>query len=207
MMNAWDRFKNRYERFMEAQGFYWLCALCALVIVFTALWTANTLPGEVRPPAAPAEASLEESLKEVRQRPTLPEPTQPPLLFSPPVQGKVTRGFSLSTPVYFEHTGHWQLHGGVDYALTAGTVVKAVADGTVLNCTDSEVVITHDRGYESRYSGLAAAPYVRTGDPVQKGQTIGHSGQGPLWEQGEGPHLHLEIRRDGRPADPLALFE
>lgn len=44
------------------------------------------------------------------------------------------------------------------------------------------------------------------GDPVAQGQTIGHAGNGVLAESDAEPHLHLEIWKDGRPVDPIAVF-
>ena len=204
-MSRFTDFKYRSERFMEKQGFYWLCAFCGLVILGTAFWTSQRSLSQ--PPTAPAQTSLDETLPKVRQSVPLPSPTPEPLLFTPPAEGKVSRPFSLTDPVYFEHTGHWQLHGAVDYALQTGAPVKAVADGTVVSCAREQVVIAHAGGYESRYMGLISAPYVQAGDPVAAGQTVGHAGQGPRWEQGEGAHLHLELLLDGRPVDPLALFK
>lgn len=206
-MKGFAAFKMRYERFMEKQGFYWLCGFCAAVIIATAVWThrhtAFTAP---QPPAWEASESQDEGLAQARQRVTLPEPTPAPLVFKPPLGGKIIRSFSASEPVYFEHTGHWQLHAACDYAAPLGEPVKAIAPGTVLFCDSSQVIIQHPQGYESRYLGLASAPYVQAGDPVTSGQTLGHVGRGPLYEQSDEPHLHLEVLQNGHSVDPQALF-
>ena len=68
------------------------------------------------------------------------------------------------------------------------------------------VRLTHEDGYQSVYAGLSNADYVRAGDPVAQGQTIGHAGNGVLAESDAEPHLHLEIWKDGRPVDPIAVF-
>ncbi|MBQ8535865.1 MAG: M23 family metallopeptidase [Clostridia bacterium] len=208
MKGFFARLRLKYEDFMERQGFYWLCGVCAAVIVFTALWTQqSTSLVAPQPPARQASDSQDETLAQVIKTPLLPEPTQEPLTFSRPLSGKAARAFSASSPVYFEHTGHWQLHAACDYEASVGEVVKAIAEGTVLSSDNSQVVIQHSQGYESRYLGLASAPYVQPGDPVAAGQTIGHAGQGPLWEQAEGAHLHLEVFKNGSPLDPESLWD
>ncbi|MBQ2699790.1 MAG: M23 family metallopeptidase [Clostridia bacterium] len=206
-MKGFAEFKNRYERFMEKQGFYWLCGFCALVILFTALWTQRQQAPLPQPPAMSVHQSQDETLAGVVAPRRIPDPTPAPLQFSPPLKGSLLRPFSASAPVYFEHTGHWQLHAGADYAAPLGEPVKAVSDGTVVMADDRQVILSHPQGYESRYLGLISAPYVQAGDPVQAGQTIGHVGQGPLWEKGDEPHLHLEILQDGRPLDPASLLK
>jgi len=68
------------------------------------------------------------------------------------------------------------------------------------------VRIRHDRGYEAVYAGLSDASYVRQGDPVRQGQTIGHVGNGVLAESDAEPHLHLEVWLNETPVDPVELF-
>jgi murein DD-endopeptidase MepM/ murein hydrolase activator NlpD len=63
------------------------------------------------------------------------------------------------------------------------------------------VLLAHPDGYESMYGHLSRV-LVLQGDTVRVGQVIaltGNSGRSTA------PHLHFEIRRDGRSVDPLAL--
>jgi murein DD-endopeptidase MepM/ murein hydrolase activator NlpD len=61
------------------------------------------------------------------------------------------------------------------------------------------VVIDHGNGWESTYSHLHRIR-VRRGNAVRRGTTIGTVGQSG---NASGPHLHYEIRRNGRAVDPL----
>lgn len=97
-------------------------------------------------------------------------------------------------------------HNGVDFALPVGSDVFAVAAGTV---TQSErrgsyghlVVIRHRSGWESRYAHLDKR-LVKQGQRVEAGQRIAESGNSG---RSTGPHLHLELRKSGRPVDPLRV--
>jgi murein DD-endopeptidase MepM/ murein hydrolase activator NlpD len=103
--------------------------------------------------------------------------------------------------------GSSELHSGSDYALSAGTPLAAVADGTVLLAKDlffagNAVFIDHGDGLVSMYFHLAELK-VRTGQAIEKGETIGLAGStGRL----TGPHLHLGIRWHGARIDPALLF-
>ena len=56
------------------------------------------------------------------------------------------------------------------------------------------------------YAGLSEAGYLRQGDPVTQGQTVGNVGNGVLLESLDEPHLHFEVWRDGRPVDPMSAM-
>jgi len=99
-------------------------------------------------------------------------------------------------------------HGGIDiYAAWSdtvhssghGVVKKAYWLGGYGRC----IVITHAGGYESYYAHLYRM-FVEEGDSVITGQAIGRAGNSG---NVTGPHLHYEIRRDGRTADPLEYMD
>ena len=67
------------------------------------------------------------------------------------------------------------------------------------------VVITHDGGWETHYCHLRKGSVrVRSGDTVDRGQTLGLMG---LSGNTEFPHLHISVRRDGTPVDPFGAQE
>lgn len=66
-----------------------------------------------------------------------------------------------------------------------GTVDAVWEDNQLGLC----VRLNHEDGYQSLYAGLSNADYVRAGDPVAQGQTIGHAGNGVLAESDAEPHL------------------
>ncbi|MBL8347432.1 MAG: M23 family metallopeptidase, partial [Rubrivivax sp.] len=95
------------------------------------------------------------------------------------------------------------------FAAPTGTPVVTVADGTVLHAGRSGgygnlVVVDHGGGVTTYYAHLSAyGAGVQEGAKVERGQEIGQVGS---TGQSTGPHLHYEIRREGRyldPADPV----
>jgi murein DD-endopeptidase MepM/ murein hydrolase activator NlpD len=99
-------------------------------------------------------------------------------------------------------------HNGVDYAATAGTPVRATADGSVSWAQPrggygNAVEIQHPNGYATRSAHLSGfASGVRQGAAVQQGEVVGFVGSTGL---STGPHLHYEVRRQGQPVNPEAV--
>ncbi|HEX9282790.1 MAG TPA: peptidoglycan DD-metalloendopeptidase family protein [Gemmatimonadales bacterium] len=99
-------------------------------------------------------------------------------------------------------------HPGIDIAAPLGTPVRAAGGGLVEAAgTDPAyglfVLLRHSGGYETMY-GHASRLLVREGDSVQAGQVIALSGSSG---RSTAPHLHFEIRREGRSLDPLAVVK
>ncbi|BDG61758.1 M23 family metallopeptidase [Caldinitratiruptor microaerophilus] len=124
-----------------------------------------------------------------------------------PVGGRTVAAFGWAL---VPDAGEWRLHAGVDLAAAEGDPVRAAAAGTVASTgadplLGMTVTIDHGDGRTTRYAGLGTVA-VRRGDPVRRGQVIGNVGRpGPL-EADQGPHLHFEARRDGRPVDPVTVL-
>ncbi len=105
-------------------------------------------------------------------------------------------------------TGQNQFHRGVDIAVTEGTEVYAAQDGGVTTATyDSDygnyVVISDDKGYETKYAHLSRMD-VTQGQEVTHGTVIGATGS---TGSSTGSHLHLECLCDGEYYNPLFYFE
>ena len=99
-------------------------------------------------------------------------------------------------------------HQGLDYAVPAGTVVKAINRGTVILAgplffEGGCVVIDHGQGLLSLYLHLSEFK-VKAGDEVESGQVIALSGGSG---RASGPHLHLAIRWQGVYLDPAILLK
>ena len=99
-------------------------------------------------------------------------------------------------------------HQGIDLACAAGTAVLAVQDGVVTAAAYSQsygnhLRILHPDGCETRYAHLQYL-YVRPGEVVRAGQTLGTVGQ---TGRATGAHLHLELWQQGAACDPAALLE
>lgn len=99
-------------------------------------------------------------------------------------------------------------HPGIDIAVPIGTPVRASGGGTVTAAGfDPDyglfVLLRHPSGYETMY-GHASRLLAAEGDEVQAGQVIGLSGNSG---RSTAPHLHFEIRHDGKSVDPLELVK
>jgi murein DD-endopeptidase MepM/ murein hydrolase activator NlpD len=95
---------------------------------------------------------------------------------------------------------------GTDYAVPMGTVVKAVADGTVTGIVPTfhgsggrMIFINFSGGFNADYLHLQSIDVIK-GQQVKQGQRIGLSGaSGKGSENGYGPHLHFSFREGGSP--------
>ncbi|NPV14244.1 M23 family metallopeptidase [candidate division WOR-3 bacterium] len=100
-------------------------------------------------------------------------------------------------------------HQGVDYVAPRGTPVSAIADGTVIRARwcggyGHLVEIKHSGGLVSRYGHLSKyGPGIKEGRFVRQGATVGYVGATGL---ATGPHLHFEIRKGGKPVNPLKVI-
>ncbi len=127
-------------------------------------------------------------------------------LFSPsmPCEGEISSPFGQR-----EHplSGEGAFHNGIDIAIDSGTDIRAIEDGTIEKSTYNQysgnfIVISHGGGYTSSYAHLRECK-VNKGDKVKKGDIIGISGSTGM---ATGPHLHMEIRKDGTAVNPLELI-
>lgn len=100
-------------------------------------------------------------------------------------------------------------HQGVDYAVPVGTPVRAPAGGTVdvagaRQGYGNAIYINFGGGTTARFGHLSKFN-VKPGDRVDAGDIIGYSG-GAAGAEGSGrstgPHLHYEVRQNGRAVDP-----
>lgn len=98
-------------------------------------------------------------------------------------------------------------HLGVDYAAASGTPVKTIGDGVVVykgysNTAGNTLKIRHNRTYTTAYKHLKKfSPKIKKGVKVVQGQVIGQVGTTGL---STGPHLHFELKKNGRITDPLS---
>jgi murein DD-endopeptidase MepM/ murein hydrolase activator NlpD len=95
-------------------------------------------------------------------------------------------------------------HYGMDIAARRGTPVVAPADGHVVFAgwtyeDGNLLILAHGRGYMTVYKHNQsllrnAQEFVKRGEAIALLGTSGRTSQGP--------HLHFEVWRDGRPRDP-----
>ena len=110
-------------------------------------------------------------------------------------------GFLLEPVAPWCPTGHF--HSGIDMAAPEGTPVRCAAAGVARVSANPGgyglyVVVDHEGGVVTLYGHLGSTP-LHGGEPVAAGEELGEVGSTGL---STGPHLHFEVRRDGRPVDP-----
>lgn len=130
------------------------------------------------------------------------------ITFSQPVlDGKITSRFGPSSLSIRPQ----KFHNGYDIAAPRGTTIAAPADGRVSYADENGlngkasygqvIVLDHGEGYTTLYAHMDGFT-VMEGDRVTAGDPIGFVGSSGVTT---GPHLHVEVRRDGEPVDP-ALY-
>ena len=143
----------------------------------------------------------EKEVEEIKEE-KLPDP-----VFKMPVSGEITNGFAKDSLIYSNTLQEWVTHTGIDIKADKTTVVKASSDGIVKSIKNDprygiSVVIEHTNGYESVYSNLLTAEFVKEGENVEQGQTIGTVGNTATFEIADSSHLHFEILKDGEYLNP-----
>ncbi len=122
--------------------------------------------------------------------------------FCCPTEGKITS-------LYGYRDSFHRMHKGVDIALKVGDPVVAALPGVVGRIGYEPggyghfVILVHSDGLETRYAHLhgvtaALGQTVAAGDRIAIGGNTGNS---------TGPHLHFEVRKQGKALDPLLVFQ
>ena len=121
-----------------------------------------------------------------------------------PVTDSSTSGFGWRTDP-FNHNR--KFHSGADIRGKHGTPVATAGDGVVVFAGQQSgygnvVYVDHGRGVITRYAHLSKIDVKRdakliAGDCVGKIGSTGHA---------TGPHLHFEVRLDGRAVDPVTAM-
>ena len=120
----------------------------------------------------------------------------PEVRFGWPVRGRLASRYGLRAGAH---------HDGIDIAGKKGTKIRAAEAGRVVHSDDSlagygHMVILKHAGVYSTVYAHNRRNLVKVGQFVQRGEVIAELGDSG---RTTAPHLHFEVRRDGRPADPL----
>lgn len=96
-----------------------------------------------------------------------------------------------------------EYHHGIDIALPSGTDIKAARAGKVVKAGwigvyGLALVVDHGNGIQTLY-GHNQKLLVKVGENVDMGETVAISGN---TGRTTGPHLHFEIRLNGKTVDP-----
>jgi lipoprotein NlpD len=145
------------------------------------------VPNVVPPAAAPGAAAGAQAAK---------APDAGDIVWAWPAAGKVIASFSEGGA-----------NKGVDIAAKVGEPVYAAAPGKVvysgqgLRGYGRLVIIKHNGDYLSAYAHNSSL-LVKEGQTVTKGQQIAEAGN----TDSDIPKLHFEIRRQGKPVDPVKFL-
>ncbi len=149
--------------------------------------------GESGTAAAPQVAAIAPRPEPPKPEPVRPEVRDPEAIeFMWPAKGKLLAGFSDAG------------NKGIDIAGRAGDAVVAAAPGRVIYTGSGIrglgklIVIRHDNNFQSVYAHNREI-LVKEGQTVARGQKIAELGA----TDADTPRLHFEIRRSGKPVDPV----
>lgn len=122
-------------------------------------------------------------------------------MFYKPLRGRFTSGYGIRRhPI----SRRMRFHSGIDIAARYGSRIRSAKEGRIVysgwkagygKC----VIIKHQFGYSTLY-GHMSRTLVRKGQYVKAYQSIGKVGS---TGNSTGPHLHFEVRKYGRPTNPL----
>jgi len=164
--------------------------------------TAKSSPPKASTPSTPPKApavtkpSSKPVTKSTSTRTAATQPVGGPVTsWRWPSSGKVVRRYSST------------VHKGIDIDGKRGDAVQAVAAGQVVYAGTGIVglgeliIVKHNEVYLSAY-GHNSRLLVAEGDAVKVGQTIAEKGSSGT----DSVRLHFEIRKEGKPIDPLRLL-
>lgn len=125
-------------------------------------------------------------------------------LQSPAPTSDVTSNFGNRLDPFL---GRLALHAGIDFRVAIGTRIRSAAAGTVTAAGPTGgygnmVEIDHGNGVVTRYAHLSIV-LVNVGDHVRADDVIAKSGS---TGRSTGPHLHYEVRLNGRAVDPMRFL-
>ncbi|MFK7930543.1 MAG: peptidoglycan DD-metalloendopeptidase family protein [Myxococcota bacterium] len=122
-----------------------------------------------------------------------------------PVHGHVTSGFGHRHHPILKRN---KMHYGIDIGAPSGTPIRSMRPGVVTfagpkGSYGNLVIVDHGDGLETRYAH-AKATHVRKGDRVERGSLLASVGS---TGRSTGPHLHFEVRQDGKAIDPAPYLQ
>lgn len=101
-----------------------------------------------------------------------------------------------------------KMHTGMDFTAAIGTPIYATGDGYVSVAEiggrgyGNHIVINHGYGYQTLYAHMSRMK-ARRGQSVKRGEIIGYVGNTGT---STAPHLHYEVRKGGRPINPINFY-
>ncbi|MEM6449657.1 MAG: peptidoglycan DD-metalloendopeptidase family protein [Cyanobacteria bacterium P01_D01_bin.105] len=144
--------------------------------------------------AAEAKIAREEALRAARNSGKMLKPSL----------GPITSHFGNR---FHPVLGYSRFHAGTDFGAAHGSPIQAAETGVVIfsgwyGGYGNTLIVDHGGGLTTLYAH-ASRLAVKEGDIVKKGDAIAAIGTTGL---STGPHLHFEVRRNGKPTDPMKFL-
>ncbi len=101
-----------------------------------------------------------------------------------------------------------RMHEGIDFTAPVGTPIYATGDGVIehlkhkMTGYGKVIMINHGYGYETLYAHMSKR-IAKPGQHVKRGEIIGYVGN---TGRSTGPHVHYEVRKNGKPVNPIHFF-
>lgn len=128
-----------------------------------------------------------------------------PGFYNPLEQAVLTSAFGKRiSPI----SGKWKNHNGIDLASPYGSKVYSCRSGIVKKIVKNDYIygnyieIKHNENITSLYAHLSEI-LIKENETISGGQLIGKVGTTGLTT---GPHLHFEIKENGKAEDPLKFL-
>jgi len=127
-----------------------------------------------------------------------------------PVEGAVILPFSMETTVYFKTLDQYKCNPAVLIASGSGSTVKNAYLGKVTKVTSDNtygnmVTMYIGNDYSIVYGQLDAV-YVKEGDYVKAGESVGTIGKPTDSFADEGNHLFFQMLKGDTPVDPMTFM-
>ncbi len=122
-----------------------------------------------------------------------------------PVRGRLSDKYGWRNhPVYRKRL----FHAGIDIAAPKGSPIAAASSGRVIYAGrrpgyGNLVIVSHAGGFSTRYAHCSSI-LVKKGQNIKAGQVVARVGATGV---ATGNHLHFEVRKNGKPQNPLTFLK
>lgn len=201
-------------------GRYMVTALDVDVVAGTAELTAATpidppAEGPPDPPNTGQDGAVDTSIDPDATASPVGSPSANAGGWFHPLAGKGKWGHDFAEKGHTGADGKPHTHAGVDITVAVGTPVYAAKAGRLVSYEGGHggygnlISIDHAGGFQTRYAHVSRFARHVKGDEVRAGELIGYSG-GKRGAAGAGnstgPHLHFEVRLNGKAVNPDTYY-
>ena len=216
-----DSRNERLRAMFAGRGYYIAIALCLVAAGTIGYFALRERPVTVEQTDTPPVLDIQPvapTQPVVKPAPVvIPDPVEEAEITEPaellpqvvsPLDGTTVTVFSMTELLYDPTMADWRTHDGIDIEAKYGTVVSAMASGTVTkvyydDLYGTTVVTEREDGLRCTYANLESIPTVNVGDQVSVGDTIGSVGDSAGCESAQESHLHLSVAASGQSVSPL----